>query len=445
MFRGVKISVKLLLIILVIALGAVTLVYAISYRELSALSSESLNHTDEISKIATGEIDATLKSLGDEWNVPANEIEYATNRARDIVETYSDRARAEQSNMLSETRLRFSILITACALVVCYVAWLLIRAITQPLNKLLLGVRRIGGGDLSGKVEVEGRDEIGELGKAFNAMTDDLQEYISNFTAAEAEKERLDGELSIAAGIQNDMLPDVRARFGGETRVNMFASMVAAKEVGGDFYDLFYIDDKCTKLCAIIADVSGKSVPAALFMVVAKTLIKTCFLQSDSPADALMKANNILAEDNASSMFVTTFAAVLDIPTGVITFANAGHNPPLISKNGVFEYMKVRRSLPLAAMAGIKYRNEQISIDPGEALFLYTDGVTEAMSEHNDLFGETLLLSSLNSAESKDPEALDGRVREAIKLHVGRAEQSDDITIMALTYLPDTRSAEGVE
>ena len=276
-------------------------------------------------------------------------------------------------------------------------------------------------------------DEIGVLATSFSEMVTELEDYMINLQRVTAEKERIDADLSIATQIQADMLPRIFPAFPEKKEVGIFASMTPAKEVGGDFYDLFLIDD--THLALVIADVSGKGVPAALFMVIAKTLIKNRIQTGESPAEALGVVNNQLCEGNEAQYFVTVWLAVIDLKTGDALEANAGHEYPAMRKgSGPYELIKTKHSPAVATYEGLKFRQSQFHLDPGDRLFVYTDGVTEATNAQNELFGETRLLEALNRNPDALPMDLLPSVKKEIDAFVGDAPQFDDITMLGFVY-----------
>jgi sigma-B regulation protein RsbU (phosphoserine phosphatase) len=323
----------------------------------------------------------------------------------------------------------------ASAILIVAFSFVLSQTITRPVEQLAEKVRLIGTGDLNSKIEIRGKDEIAELAGAFNAMTTDLKEYINNLQKVTAEKERINSELTVASNIQNDMLPRIFPKFSGHQNLELFAKMVPAKHVGGDFYDFFYVGDDQSKIAFIIADVSGKGVPASLFMVIAKTLIKTHVSNGLNTADSLMIVNNMLCEDNHSSMFVTAFLCILDLESGVLNFSNAGHNRPLISVDNVpYKLMDVKKGLPLAVKENTKYVSCEMQLHFGDKLYLYTDGVNEAESITGEFFGNERLLQTANEFRDLAPETFDQAVRNAILAFVNGAEQSDDIATFALLF-----------
>jgi sigma-B regulation protein RsbU (phosphoserine phosphatase) len=211
--------------------------------------------------------------------------------------------------------------------------------------------------------------------------------------------------------------------------------MEPAKEVGGDFFDFFYLDDSETKIVFVIADVSGKGVPAALFMVIAKTLIKQQMLHSGDPADTLMQVNKILCEDNPRCMFVTTLICALDLLTGQMLYANGGHNPPLIARAGEpYQFMQLQKGIPPGMMEESRYKLSLTQLRPGDKLYLYTDGVNEAMNKAGEQFGNERFLHTANLFRDLPPEDFDKAVRNEARVFADGAEQSDDITTVAIAY-----------
>jgi sigma-B regulation protein RsbU (phosphoserine phosphatase) len=206
--------------------------------------------------------------------------------------------------------------------------------------------------------------------------------------------------------------------------------MTPAKEVGGDFYDFYFVGDNT--LAFLIADVSGKGIPAAMFMMTAKTLIKNLAETSISVEEVFTRANDELCKMNDAGMFVTAWMGEIDLTTGVMSFVNAGHNPALVKRgNGDFEYLKVKPGLVLAAMEGIKYHKNEIQLEPGDKVFLYTDGVTEATDANVELFGDDRLLAKINSVKDKDCTSICNDIKKGVDEFVGEAEQFDDITMLA--------------
>ncbi|MDR2403915.1 MAG: SpoIIE family protein phosphatase [Spirochaetaceae bacterium] len=308
------------------------------------------------------------------------------------------------------------------------VALRLSRSLTGPIVKLCKGAEIIGTGDLNYQLDVDSRDEIGVLAGTFNQMIRDIK-------TINGEKERINGELTAAADIQNSMLPRIFPRFSKRRELALYAKMMPAKEVGGDFYDFFYLDREETHIACIIADVSGKGVPAALFMVIAKTLLKVHLLSCIDPAETLETVNKLLYEDNPQGMFVTVFLCTFDLITGKMIYANGGHNPPLISlSGGPYQFMRLEKGIPPGMFGDSRYRSCELDLQTGDRLYLYTDGVNEAMNEGGEQFGNDRFLDRANRFRDLPPEEFDGAIRQELALFVQGAEQSDDITTLAIAY-----------
>lgn len=277
------------------------------------------------------------------------------------------------------------------------------------------------------------KDEIGILAKAVSKMESDIQEYIENLTAVTAEKERIGAELSIATQIQAHMLPSIFPAFPDREEFGIYATMNPAKEVGGDFYDFFMVDN--THLAIVMADVSGKGVPAALFMVIGKTLIKDHTLPGVDLGAVFTQVNNLLCESNSEGLFITAFEGVLDLESGEFQFVNAGHEMPFLSRSGqAFEAYKVRPGFVLAGMEEMRYRCGSIALEPGDKIFLYTDGVTEATRADNTLFGMERLKDVLGRSSTMCPEEILPAVKREIDAFVKDAPQFDDITMLCMEY-----------
>jgi len=317
--------------------------------------------------------------------------------------------------------------------IISVVAYRLSKRITEPILALSKGAKIVGSGNLDYHLEVKTGDEIEDLANAFNKMTNDLKTYTKNLKETTAAKERIESELKIAAEIQVSMLPRIFPPFPKRKEFDIFANMDPAKEVGGDFYDFFFIGEN--KLCFFIGDVSGKGVPAALFMVITRTLLKTEALRGFPPNEILFRVNNILYPDNDACMFVTIFCAILNIETGEIQFANAGHNPPLVCTNGhSFEFIQMPKGFVVGTMENTEFESKKLTLKPNDVIFMYTDGVTEAMNPEARLFSGERLKQSLSNLEGKDITNTIHEIRVQIKTFAQGTLQSDDITMLALKY-----------
>lgn len=247
------------------------------------------------------------------------------------------------------------------------------------------------------------------------------------------EKERLDTELTMATRIQAETLPNIFPAFPERDDFNIYASMTPAKEVGGDFYDFFLLDD--THLGIVMADVSGKGVPAALFMMVSKILIQNIAMMGNKPAEVLKFVNNQLCTNNHENMFVTVWYGCLDLETGTLEAANAGHEYPILKNaDGSFELIKDKHGIVIGAMEGAKYRPYELQMTPGSKLFIYTDGVPEATNASNELFGTERLVHALRMSETKSPKEIINHVDSIVKDFVKEAPQFDDLTMLCIEY-----------
>lgn len=329
-----------------------------------------------------------------------------------------------------------------CGLSIVFL-WYLERNITIPIERLAGIARDYADMDKSEQVKAEAMDkcsklcslpgETGYLAGAFLKMMQDVEHYISDITLITAEKERIRTELQVASRMQTDMLPDAGKVLSGRWEFDLCAKMTPAKEVGGDFYDFFLLDED--RLAFLVADVSGKGVPAALFMVVAKTLLKNRTGSTASAAEAFTDTNEGLCRDNKNNMFVTAWMGILTISTGKLVYVNAGHTRPLLKKtDGSYEYLKEQGGFVLAGMEDTQYTQRELYLNPGEMIFLYTDGVTEANDEKGRLYGEDRLLCALNKNPELTPKEVLSAIRSDIEVFQGSAEQFDDITMLAFRY-----------
>ena len=285
--------------------------------------------------------------------------------------------------------------------------------------------------------QIVSEDEMQALSEAFVTMAADLKEYMRDLLAETKEKERISTELSLATEIQANMLPCIFPAFPERTEFDIYAMMHPAKEVGGDFYDFFLIDED--HLALVIADVSGKGVPAALCMVIAKTLIKNQALTGESPAQILRSVNEQLCEGNEAELFVTVWLGIIQISTGKGIAANAGHEHPVIRrKDGKFELVIYRHSPAVAVMEGMNFREHEFELYPGDTLFVYTDGVPEATDSQNKLFGNERMLNALNKNPDAKPEELLKNVKEEVDLFTKEVPQFDDVTMLGIKYYGET-------
>lgn len=328
-----------------------------------------------------------------------------------------------------------SVLLILCASQAAYVY--LKKRLLAPVEAISAEAERFAAENTRGEhpltEKVTYRDELGTLAAVIDEMEVKTLEYFTTVNTITAEKQRVDSELKLATDIQISMLPRKFPAYPDRDEFSIYATMDPAKEVGGDFYDLYMLDEK--HVVVLIADVSGKGIPAALFMALSKTLIKTHTQLCASPAEALTKSNHVMCEGNDVGFFVTAWMGILDLETGILTYANAGHNMPLLrSGGGSFRFLKFRPGFVLAGMDGIKYKQGEIQMEPGDRLFLYTDGVTEATDTENRLYGDERLRDYLNANSAAGETELLHGLRQDINEFVGEADQFDDITMLVLDY-----------
>lgn len=277
------------------------------------------------------------------------------------------------------------------------------------------------------------KDEIGLLAGSIDQMEEQIGQYIENIQSITSEKERITTELSLARRIQESMVPRVFPPFPMRKEFDLFASMTPAKEVGGDFYDFFLIDED--HLGLVMADVSGKGIPAALFMMICKTILQSCAMLGQAAAEILTKTNEAICSNNQVNMFITVWVGILEISTGKMRCANAGHEYPALKRaGGSFELFKEKHGLVIGAMEGVKYREYELQLMPGDMLFVYTDGVPEAINSKEEEFGTGRMIQALNLDPAAGPEALLDNVRREMDAFVQDAEQFDDITMLGFVY-----------
>lgn len=345
---------------------------------------------------------------------------------------------------------RYSFLRTICVMMLIVSVFFLIifivvvnKSIVTPINNLSVATRKFVENmnsednnrqeSLFDNLTIKSGDEIENLFHSIQFMEKEIQDYIVNLSKVTAEKERIGTELSIANQIQANMLPSIFPAFPERDEFDIYATMNPAKEVGGDFYDFFMLDDR--HLAIVIADVSGKGVPAALFMVIGKTLIKDHTQSGCDLGEVFTKVNNLLCESNSEGLFITAFEGILDLATGDFVFVNAGHEIPYIFRKGkLYEPYKTNPGFVLAGMENMNYTVGSFKLEVGDKLFQYTDGVTEATSVREELYGRERLQSALNKNTDKSPTEILAIVKEDIDKFVGEAPQFDDITMLCLEY-----------
>ncbi len=346
-----------------------------------------------------------------------------------IVAVIPQREAALSRNVSVGVTTVMEVIVFASLFLIIYV--LVKKLVVDNIKRVNESLSEITDGKLETVVDVRSHAEFDALSNDINATVNTLKRYIADAAA------RIDAELAFAKAIQHSALPSVFPPYPHRKDIDIFASMDTAKEVGGDFYDFYFIDDE--HLAFLVADVSDKGIPAAMFMMTAKTLLKSLAESGMTVNEVFTEANEKLSENNDAGMFVTAWMGILNVKTGVVTYANAGHNPPLVRHaDGSFEYLKTRAGFVLAGMEGIRYKKWEIQLEKGDLIYLYTDGVTEAANTKNELFGEERLQTVLNENSGASPEVLLKVITNSLQNFVGEAAQSDDITMLALQYKGDS-------
>lgn len=311
------------------------------------------------------------------------------------------------------------------------------RSLLKPLEIISKEASRFAAENVSTGTKltekIRNHDEIGQLAVSIDQMEEQIHDYVDRITNITAEKERMKTELSLAARIQADLLPGTFPAFPDRHEFDIYASMDPAKEVGGDFYDFFFVDED--HLCMLVADVSGKGIPAALFMMLSKTILTNIAMMQKSPAEVLEKTNDAICFNNREEMFVTVWLGILELSTGKMTAANAGHEYPVLKKpNADFELLMDKHGFVIGGMENIKYREYEMQIEPGTKLFLYTDGLPEAMDSHEELFGIERMMDALNESLDLSAQEILVHVRKRVDEFVGEAPQFDDLTMLCMEY-----------
>lgn len=329
----------------------------------------------------------------------------------------------------------------ALALLVLFIFTIVSRML-KPLTKFAHSAREVAEGNFNAELpQIKSNDEMRELRDSFEFMQRELSEYITNLKETTTAKEKIESELRIAKEIQMGMIPHIFPPFPQIKEIDLFALLESAKEVGGDLYDFFLLDEK--QLCFAIGDVSGKGIPASLFMAVTRTLLRSLANKEKTTAMIVSEINTTLCFNNDSNMFVTFFLGILDTATGELRYCNAGHNPPvLVKNNGHTAFFDITKGIPLGLYEDFVFTEQSTTLESGETLFLYTDGLTEAENCKNELFSDQKLIETIKSATVQSPANLVRYVLESVKSHVNGNEQSDDLTMLGILYKGDEVSAE---
>ena len=331
------------------------------------------------------------------------------------------------------------ILLGLLALAAASGAALVGKRIVRPLNTITGRIAALNEQNPEFKMENSYRtgDEIEVLAESFANLSHRTVQYVEEVRRVTAEKERIGTELHMAKQIQEGMLPSIFPAFPDRPEFELYASMDPAKEVGGDFYDFFLIDDD--HLGLVMADVSGKGVPGALFMMASKIILHSSAMQGGSPAEILSRANQTICANNPMEMFVTVWLGILELSTGRLIAANAGHEYPVLKKaGGRFELLRDKHGFVIGGMNGVKYKEYELLLEPGAKLFLYTDGIPEAADATGSMFGTARMLAALNKEPDLTPEQILKTVRTEVNGFVNEAEPFDDLTMLCIEYTGPT-------
>ena len=409
---------------------------------LAALIQDALDQDSGLGKV---EIDgesyyaafARMSSIG--WTlitfVPQSEVEQPT----EALLTEMDKISANASEQYNRSFRRSSLLILIVVLLLIANASVAAVSfsgrITNPIHVMTQRIEDVTGDRFVFKMDDVYRtgDEIEILANTFGHLSDQMEEYLRNILTMTAEKERVGTELALAARIQADMLPNEFPAFPDRQDFHVYASMTPAKEVGGDFYDFFFVDED--HLALVIADVSGKGIPAAMFMMMAKNMLQTQAMTGRSPQEVLNTVNQLICKNNQEKMFVTVWFGILDLVNGILTAANAGHEYPMLKQpDGPFELIKDKHGFVLGGIDRVRYKEYELHLEPGSKVFVYTDGVSEAQNSGKELFGRDRIIQALNTAMDESPEGILQAVNKAVADFVGEEEQFDDLTMLCIEY-----------
>ena len=412
------------------------------YGALAELVKASLQGNGNVSEIPVGDeiyymTGAPIHSVGWAEIVVAyrDTVQQPTQMMQGTHQMILDQATEDYRKGIAGSKRFMIILLLILSIMALGNAIILAKRIVRPLNRMTRRIANLTGQDPAFDMLDEYRtgDEVQVLAESFADLSKRTREYMAENLRITAEKERIGAELNVATRIQAEMLPGIFPPFPERKEFDLFASMNPAKAVGGDFYDFFLIDED--HLALVMADVSDKGVPAALFMVITKTLIKNRAQMGGGPADILSDVNRQLCENNRSGLFVTVWLAILTISTGKGLAANAGHEHPTLRRaDGSYEFIRYKHNPPVALMEDIPYTEHPFEMHPGDSLFVYTDGVTEAATKDKELFGEERLLAALNTEPDADPKQVLDIVRSQIAEFTGDADQFDDMTMLCMKY-----------
>ena len=377
---------------------------------------------------------APMKTVG--WSMivflSQEAVETPTTRLLASMDAMTDQTLQDSTSHIQKANYLLLGLLAAAIIIALTASFFLSRHIVKPIRLLTEEVGSMEGDNLDFTWNLDTGDETQALADSFQSLTQRMKAYIHDIETITADRERISTELSLATRIQGSMLPSIFPPFPNRPEIDLYAVMEPAKEVGGDFYDFFLIDED--HLCLVMADVSGKGIPAALFMMMAKIILANNAMMGLSPAQILSETNNAICDHNEEEMFVTVWLGIMEISTGKITVANAGHEYPMVMKNGKFSLLKDKHGFVIGGMDGVKYKEYEIDLEPEDKLFLYTDGIPEATDADNQLFGMDRMLDALNQNPTASPEQVLSNLRSSVDDFVKDAEQFDDLTMLCVEY-----------
>ena len=408
-------------------------------KALAEMAEKAVNGSEGIAQLSVDGIPsyaayAPMKTVG--WSMVVflsqEAVETPTTRLLASMDAMTGQTLLDSKNYIKKANFMLLGLLAAAIVISLVASFILSRHIVKPIRLLTEEIGSIEGDNLDFTWNLDTRDETQALADSFQSLTQRMKAYIRDIETITADRERISTELSLATRIQGSMLPSIFPPFPNRPEIDLYAVMEPAKEVGGDFYDFFLTDED--HLCLVMADVSGKGIPAALFMMMAKIILANNAMMGLSPAKILAETNTAICDHNEEEMFVTVWLGIMEISTGRITVANAGHEYPVVMKNGRFSLLKDKHGFVIGGIDGIRYHEYEIDLEPGDKLFLYTDGITEATDADNQLFGTERMISALNQEPDASPEQILKNLRNAVDQFVKDAEQFDDLTMLCLEY-----------
>lgn len=330
-------------------------------------------------------------------------------------------------------------LILSVFFIIAIMYYALSKSINKPIYELMHFIQKLSHGNIEETIEIEQPLEFAKLAKTFNQMVNNLKKHIANIQDFTQKKEKAEAEMLIAQQIQSSFLPT--PYYPNSRRFNIYAIMDPAREVGGDFYDFFHISKD--KFAFLIADVSGKGIPAALFMMASKTMMQNILSENKPIEETIAKINTRILENNPYGFFVTALIGIMDLPSGKTTIINCGHNIPLIKRNiGKYEFIDLPSNIALGATTNFDYQIYETTFNAGDVIFLYTDGLAEALNKKRELFTQKRIVKALNKIDTTNPETILSKINKDVAEFSGGALQNDDLTMLALRYNGDVQKEE---